>query len=98
MTPQILASFARRHILPKDHLLDMGYVTAEHLVSSQSQYEVDLVGPVAPDPSWQALSNMVLGTADFPIDWQESMPVVPKAVSVSSGSPGRIDMDMRLST
>jgi hypothetical protein len=71
MTPQLQASLASRHILPRDQLLDRGEVTAEHLVSSQSQYEVDLVGPVAPDPSWQAQSTTGFGTADFPIDWQE---------------------------
>lgn len=48
----------------------MGYVTAEHLVNSQSQYQIDLVGPVAPDSSWQAQSDTNFGTADFSIDWQ----------------------------
>jgi transposase len=78
MTPQIQASLAQRHILPKDQLLDMGYVTAEHLVSSQNQYEIDLVGPVAPDPSWQAQSNTGFGTADFTIDWQEKRARCPQ--------------------
>jgi transposase len=71
MTPPIQAALAERQILPKEQLLDMGYVTAEHLVSSQSQYEVDLVGPVAADPSWQAQSQSGFGAADFTIDWQE---------------------------
>lgn len=70
MTPQIQASLASHDLLPQDLLLDMGYVTAEHLVSSQKQYEIHLVGPVAPDPSWQAQSNTGFGTADFSIDWQ----------------------------
>ena len=78
MTPQVQASLAQHHILPKDQLLDMGYVTAEHLVSSQSQYEIDLVGPVAPDPSWQAQSHTGFGTADFTIDWQEKRARCPQ--------------------
>jgi len=71
MTTPIQAALAQREVLPKEHLLDMGYVSAEQLVNSQSQYEVDLVGPVASDPSWQAQSHMGFGTADFSIDWQE---------------------------
>ena len=70
MTPPIQTSLAERQLLPKEHLLDMGYVTAEHLVNSQSQYQIDLVGPVAPDSSWQAQSDTNFGTADFSIDWQ----------------------------
>jgi hypothetical protein len=42
MTPQVQASLAQRHILPRDHLLDMGDVIAEHLVSSQCLYEIDV--------------------------------------------------------
>jgi transposase len=78
MTPQIQASLAARQILPTDQLLDMGDVTAEHLVSSQSQDEIDLVGPVAADPSWQAQSHTGFGTADFAIDWQEKRARCPQ--------------------
>jgi transposase len=70
LTPPIQASLAERQLLPKEHLLDMGYVTAEHLVNSQSQHQIDLVGPVAPDSSWQARSATSFSTADFSIDWQ----------------------------
>lgn len=57
MTSHIQARLAERALLPHEHLLDMGSGTAEHLVRSQSQYQGDLVGPGAPDPSWQALSQ-----------------------------------------
>jgi transposase len=70
MTPPIQASLAERQILPREQLLDTGYVTADHLVNSQRRYKIDLVGPVAPDPSWQARSNTSFGAADFTIDWQ----------------------------
>ena len=78
MTPPIQAALAERQLLPKEQLLDMGYVTAEHLVNSQSQYDIDLVGPVAPDPSWQAQSNTGFGIADFTIDWQERRACCPQ--------------------
>jgi transposase len=78
MTPQIQASLASHDLLPQDQLLDMGYVTAEHLVSSQSQYKIDLFGPVAADPSWQAQSQTGFAIANFSIDWQEKRASCPQ--------------------
>jgi transposase len=76
--PQIQASLASHDLLPQDPLLEMGDVTAEHLVSSQSQYERDLVGPVAADPRWQAQSQTGFGIADFSSDWQEKRARCPQ--------------------
>jgi transposase len=70
MTPPIPASLAERRLLPKERLLDRGDVTAEHLLTSQSQQQIDLVGPLAPEPSWPARSDTSFGAADFTIDWQ----------------------------
>lgn len=53
MTPVIHQHLAQRDLLPGEHLVDSGYMTADHLVSSKEQ-GIDLVGPVADDPSWQA--------------------------------------------
>ena len=44
---------AQQEMLPGQHLVDTGYVDAEVLAESQSRYQVDLVGPVPPDVSWQ---------------------------------------------
>jgi transposase len=54
MTPIVQAHLAERDLLPGEHVVDAGYVTADHLVSSQTSYGVTLLGPVAADPSWQA--------------------------------------------
>jgi transposase len=50
--PVIQADLAERHLLPQEHLVDSGYMSAEHIVSSQSEHGVQLIGPVLPDPSW----------------------------------------------
>jgi hypothetical protein len=42
------------HLLPQEHLLDTGYVSADLLVTSQQRHQVDMVGPVLGDNSWQA--------------------------------------------
>jgi hypothetical protein len=48
---------AEHDLLPKQHLVDMGYVDAEVLAQSQTRYHIDLVGPVPPDLSWLALGG-----------------------------------------
>ncbi len=50
----IHASLSEKSLLPEEHLMDLGYVTAGLLVSSQTDYGVELIGPVRSDPSWQA--------------------------------------------
>jgi transposase len=90
--PPIQAALAEREILPREQLLDMGYVnmgylTADHLVNSQRQYQIDLLGPVAPDPSWQARSNSSFGTADFTIDWQARHAWRPQGCQRVQGLP-----------
>ena len=44
---------AQQEMLPEQHLVDMGYVDADVLAQSQSRYQVDVLGPVMPDLSWQ---------------------------------------------
>ncbi|MDZ8238215.1 MAG: hypothetical protein RMZ69_13735 [Nostoc sp. ChiQUE01a] len=41
--------------MPKEHLMDSGYTATEYLVNSKTDYDVEIIGPVRPDPSWQAV-------------------------------------------
>ncbi len=47
--PEIQAALKQQELLPQHHLVDAGYVDAEALVASQTEYHVDLVGPTAQD-------------------------------------------------
>ena len=69
LPPTIQAALAQRDLLPNEQVLDAGYVTAAHLISSQADYGIDLVGPIALDNSWQAQAATGFGTSDFKIDW-----------------------------
>src|SRR5712691_10015127 len=71
MIPSIQAALGQRDLLPNEQVLDAGYVTAAHIISSQTDSGIDLVGPIAADNSWQAQAAQGFGAADFPIDWQE---------------------------
>jgi len=41
------------NIAAKEHLMDSGYTAAEYLVN-KTDYDVEIIGPVRPDPSCEA--------------------------------------------
>jgi len=43
-------ALSEKSLLPTEHLMDTGYVTAEHLVNSRAQYGVEIISPVRSDP------------------------------------------------
>ena len=52
--PAIHAALQQQQLLPEKHMVDAGYIDAESLVASQTEYGIDLVGPTAKDHRWQA--------------------------------------------
>lgn len=77
MTPAIHDHLAKRDLLPGEHLLDKGYMSADNLVDSQEQ-RINLVGPVAEDPSWQARADEGFESAAFVIDWEKKQATCPQ--------------------
>lgn len=69
MTTDIQAKLAQNDLLPSDHLVDAGYVDAQQLVTSQQQFQVDLIGPAPLDTSWQAQDANGFDQSQFQIDW-----------------------------
>jgi transposase len=72
------AHLAQRALLPHEHLLDAGYMSAEQLVTSRADYAIDLVGPVPADPSWQAHADQGFAAACFLIDWPARQATCPQ--------------------
>ena len=70
-------ALAKREVLPEIHLVDAGYTDAEGLVSSQRDYGITLMGPVAADPSWQAKAGEGFDKASFLIDWEREVAICP---------------------
>jgi transposase len=60
---------AERHLLPNEHLLDNGYPSAAHYLSSHQDYGIKLVCPLSADTSWQAKAAQGFAASDFTIDW-----------------------------
>jgi transposase len=89
MTVPIEQHLQARRLLPKELLLDQGYVTADHLLNSQETYHVDLVGPIASNPSWQTQSGAGFGAADFEIHWSERYAICPQRCRSVQWYPGK---------
>ena len=60
LTQTIHAHLAQKDLLPKEHLLDTAYVDAHGLVASQTDYQVELVGPVPPTAVGKLKHNLAL--------------------------------------
>jgi transposase len=65
----IHADLAHKDLLPSEHIVDTGYMDSDLLVSSRRQYDVDLLGPVIGDTSWQAREATGFDLSAFRVDW-----------------------------
>lgn len=75
--PQIQADLARREVLPETQYVDAGYTEAAHYLRSAQEYEIRLVGPTQPEPSWQARAGTGFASRDFQVDWEAQQAVCP---------------------
>jgi transposase len=77
MTGVIHQKLADRELLPDEHLVDTAYVSVDHLLNSQTQYHLDLIGPVPGGGSWQRKQNQGFAIKAFAIDWQNQTVTCP---------------------
>jgi Transposase DDE domain len=77
MLPNMQAALAPREVLPAAHLVDAGYGTADHVVASQTEPDIPLLGPVNPDASWQATAQQGCDVASFLVDGDTQTVVCP---------------------
>jgi transposase len=80
MTTTIQAGLAAKGLLPSEHYLDIGYVDGAILVHSQQEHQVEVVGPVISDPSWQARTAEGITADQFVVDWQARQARCPQGV------------------
>ena len=73
----VQAALKEQGLLPQTHLMDAGYVDAELIVTAQQQ-GIDVLGPVAPDASWQAREHTGYAQAQFRFDWAAQQAVCPQ--------------------
>ena len=66
-----------RELLPEEHLVDMGYLSANLLVSEQQDHGVQLVGPARHDQHWQAWAGKGFAAEHFKVDWDAKIVTCP---------------------
>ena len=76
--PTIQENLAERKLTPKEQIVDSGYMTADHVLSSRNDHQIDLLGPVAENHSWQAKAGEGYGAAQFAIDWDAKVARCPQ--------------------
>jgi transposase len=69
-TTLIHEALAAKGLAPSEHLVDAGYVSAEHLVGARERHGIDLIGPARPDQSWQKQVDGAFQATDFVVDWE----------------------------
>ena len=74
----IQADLAQKQLLPTQHLVDAGYVSAKRIIHSREVHDIDLVGPVHSDSSWQARADTAYDASRFTIDWQQHFAICPQ--------------------
>ncbi len=73
----IQQALAQRHLLPRQQLVDAGYVRARNVIQSRDWHQVDLVGPVDTDHRWQARVAGGFTAERFQIDWDRRRAICP---------------------
>ena len=81
-----------RGLLPNEHYVDAAYFDAELLVTAQQHYNIELIGPIKADPSWQAKEPEAYDSSYFSINWDEQTVSCPQG-HLSKGWTPRIDRD-----
>jgi transposase len=92
-TAAIPAALAEQHLLPREHLVDMGYRDSGLLLDSPRDYGVDLVGPLPGDTSWQARAGAGFDLTRFTVDWAAEQAICPRGKTSWRWLPAQDDHD-----
>lgn len=79
-TESIHQSLADKKLLPSEHLVDAGYVDATLLVESKQQHNIELIGPVRDNVSWQSKNPDAYDLSRFKINWKTKRATCPQGI------------------
>ena len=79
-TDSIHQSLADKELLPQEHLVDAGYVDGTLLVKSKQQHNIELIGPVRDNVSWQSKNPDAYDLSRFKINWKTQQAICPQGV------------------
>jgi transposase len=75
--PEIQTDLAARGRLPKEQLVDGGYISAPNLERSQREHQIELCGPPLEDNTWQSRAKGGFAASDFKFDWDQQEATCP---------------------
>ena len=78
--PLLIEEQLRQHdLVPAEHLMDAGYITAETLVEAQERFGVEIIGPTRAGATWEAgISKGGYPASAFVIDWEQQQATCPQ--------------------
>jgi transposase len=79
-TKSIHQSLAELKLLPSEHLVDAGYVDGTLLVESKQHHDLELIGPVRDNVSWQSKNPEAYDLSRFKINWKIKQVTCPVGV------------------
>jgi transposase len=88
-TETVHQGLAARELLPEQHVVDAGYVTATHIVAARDEHHVDLLGPVGADTHHRDPDGEHFAQSAFRVDWQAKTVTCPNGKASASWSAQR---------
>lgn len=89
VTETVHLGMAARELLPDEHDVDAGYVTAAHIVTARDEHDVELLGPVGLDTCHENHQGEHFAQSAFTIDWQARKVTCPQGKISASWSNQR---------
>ena len=83
--PDIHQALARKDLLPDEHYVDAGYMSAVDLAQAELEYDVNLMGFVREESSWQRETGYDISA--FDIDWINQQVTCPQGHHSTSWIP-----------
>ena len=86
-TPVVHRVLKDKGLLPRQHLVDMGYIEIALEAETQREYGIELLGPMRADYRRQAREGQGFAVEHFKIDWQAQRAECPQGKTSSSWTP-----------
>jgi transposase len=96
VSESIHAALEAKALLPREHLMDAGFLDAKLLVVAKRDFGIEVCGPVKKDVRWQANAGQGYGLAEFTIDWGGKHATCPQGQRSSVWSEQRNAYDQEV--
>lgn len=87
MGEKVQQELAHKQLLPREHLLDLGYIDARLLTESKQKRGVKVIGPARLNYHWQAHTEGGFDLSRFEIDWEHKRVTCPAGHSSVRWAP-----------